>query len=393
MCIKHISAVYELDINKSLKSILLAIADHAKKDGTCFPGLKHLAKKTGYTRISVIRAIDALVKMNILQKHHRFRPNGSQASNAYKIINLPLKSSKKHPKNGGINDVYPGINEVKNDTPGDTRNDTQLVSEMIPLESSIEPSINHKINTISRSEKSDFLVDEETQDLDDMHTISNCSKNEHIASSGKMIECSKTDHNPDATKMVECTKVEQKVILENDDGERAEIDIKGGEHLRKGEIIKIDNKIYMVIKPKLPRKSPPKTKLTPLEPAKNEEAFMVLWNIYPRSEGKSDAFKAFLAIDLTPELFKEIIEGAKFVKTQVQLGKELKFVKMLGGWLRSRRWEDKRVLEKGSLDERIFEPRRYSLAERIHNRQVLEDIQAGREPRKLEYLRVNGDHW
>ena len=54
MSIRLMAAVFELDIPASEKLVLLAMADHARDDGTgCYPSVDLLARKTSQTRRGV----------------------------------------------------------------------------------------------------------------------------------------------------------------------------------------------------------------------------------------------------------------------------------------------------------------------------------------------------
>lgn len=63
--------------------VLLALADHAKDSGECWPGIKSIAGKTGTSRSTVKRAIRDLQCMGLLRIERRKRRNGSWSSNRY----------------------------------------------------------------------------------------------------------------------------------------------------------------------------------------------------------------------------------------------------------------------------------------------------------------------
>lgn len=67
MSVKLMGQVWDLDLNHSQQSILLALADHADDDGSkCFPSVDRIAWKTGYERRQVQRIMRDLEKDNLL---------------------------------------------------------------------------------------------------------------------------------------------------------------------------------------------------------------------------------------------------------------------------------------------------------------------------------------
>ena len=78
MSIKIMSAVWELELPHSKLLVLLALADHAKDDGSdVFPSIGHTAWKVGYSDRQVTRIIAELVKDGLLVKvkeANRHRP-------------------------------------------------------------------------------------------------------------------------------------------------------------------------------------------------------------------------------------------------------------------------------------------------------------------------------
>ena len=66
------ASVFELDIPASEKLVLLAMADHARDDGTgCYPSIDLLARKTSQTRRGVQKI------MRRLENNRRFIAGGS----------------------------------------------------------------------------------------------------------------------------------------------------------------------------------------------------------------------------------------------------------------------------------------------------------------------------
>lgn len=70
------------------------------------------------------------------------------------------------------------------------------------------------------------------------------------------------------------------------------------------------------------------------------------WTIYPRKQGKSDAWDAYRdALKITDAA--TLKNGAQ-VYALSQIGTEKTYLKMPGGWLRKRRWEDEPVMSADS---------------------------------------------
>jgi len=61
------SLVWEADLPPSEKYVLLALADHARDDGTrIYPSVKTVCRKTGFSRRTVQRHINTLLDLDVL---------------------------------------------------------------------------------------------------------------------------------------------------------------------------------------------------------------------------------------------------------------------------------------------------------------------------------------
>ena len=79
--------IWTAKLSPTQKFVLLAYESFASADShECFPSYGTIAEKTGYKKRTVMEAVSELVKLKILAKESRFRPNGSQTSNNYRII-------------------------------------------------------------------------------------------------------------------------------------------------------------------------------------------------------------------------------------------------------------------------------------------------------------------
>jgi hypothetical protein len=92
MSIKMMSMVWEKDLMHNEQLVLLALADHAKDDGTkVFPSIAHVAWKVGYSERQVQRIMSDLRKKEALILVHENK-NG-RSTNEYEI-NLSVFSDK-----------------------------------------------------------------------------------------------------------------------------------------------------------------------------------------------------------------------------------------------------------------------------------------------------------
>lgn len=107
------SWAWKQDLDPTDKFVLVALADHANdEDFTCWPSLSHLQKKTGYSRPTIWKAIDRLVK------HGAVKRVGESAaeSTVYRVeVGNELTQVTKLPKVGNhVNKVGNQGNKVGN---------------------------------------------------------------------------------------------------------------------------------------------------------------------------------------------------------------------------------------------------------------------------------------
>jgi len=83
MSYKLIKEVWRLALTPTQQQVLMAMADYANDDGrNCFPSQPRLAWKTGLSESTVLRTIDKLIAMSILQV---LRPATNKAPARYQI--------------------------------------------------------------------------------------------------------------------------------------------------------------------------------------------------------------------------------------------------------------------------------------------------------------------
>ena len=85
MSVRLMAAVFELDIAASEKLVLLAMADHARDDGTgCYPSIELLARKTSQSRRGVQKIMRRLEEAGLIAPSSVSR-GGPRRSTEYKL--------------------------------------------------------------------------------------------------------------------------------------------------------------------------------------------------------------------------------------------------------------------------------------------------------------------
>lgn len=146
MSIKLMTMAWENDQTKgSERLVLLALADSANDECSCWPAYSTIARKANISRIQAIRHIKTLCNKGLISKEHRTDPKkpagNRQTSNMYTIHSGKLGVSPT---------ILPSITD---DTPVSVTHDTPPVSPMIPkssIEPTIEPPDNHTLPILSK---------------------------------------------------------------------------------------------------------------------------------------------------------------------------------------------------------------------------------------------------
>jgi GntR family transcriptional regulator len=74
-------------------SVYMYLKDRSNSAGSCWPGIKTIARDMNLSRSTVKRALADLEQHGYLAKLPRYRPNGSNTSNLYTL--KPLYSNKE----------------------------------------------------------------------------------------------------------------------------------------------------------------------------------------------------------------------------------------------------------------------------------------------------------
>ena len=79
------------------------------------------------------------------------------------------------------------------------------------------------------------------------------------------------------------------------------------------------------------------------------DEFEAVWNLYPKKQGKRDAFKAWRSLKPGKALVQSIVDSIAWQRQHGYLsGKEVRFMPHFATWVRGHRWEDERVAEKNN---------------------------------------------
>lgn len=89
MSFKWAGWAWEQEVGPTVKLVLLALADTANDDGTCWPGVRYLIQKSGLSERTVRTALASLQEFGCLKSEMRFRHDGSQTSNLYVLVSVP----------------------------------------------------------------------------------------------------------------------------------------------------------------------------------------------------------------------------------------------------------------------------------------------------------------
>jgi hypothetical protein len=89
---------WNADVKNSEKLVLLALADNASDEGYCWPSWDTIMAKTGISSKSTLSlCLRRLEDAGLIRREHRKRKSGSNASNAYWVLQDDIHSSNIEP--------------------------------------------------------------------------------------------------------------------------------------------------------------------------------------------------------------------------------------------------------------------------------------------------------
>src|SRR3954469_1046811 len=69
-------------------AVYMALARFANQEGTCWPSLATIAKRTGMSRMQVIRELAKLQALGLIASEHQWGSKGEHRANIYTLLNL-----------------------------------------------------------------------------------------------------------------------------------------------------------------------------------------------------------------------------------------------------------------------------------------------------------------
>jgi DNA-binding transcriptional ArsR family regulator len=84
------------------KFVLVSLADYADEEGSCFPSVPKISRRTGFSQSAVRVHLDILLKLDLIHEQRRTRPNGSRTSNRYYLhLRGPVENHLASDSGGG----------------------------------------------------------------------------------------------------------------------------------------------------------------------------------------------------------------------------------------------------------------------------------------------------
>ena len=80
-----LNRVYEYNLPSRVKTVMFYLVNRSNKELTCFPAIPTIARETGLSERTVQRALKELVEERFIEKNSRYRENGGQSSNLYRL--------------------------------------------------------------------------------------------------------------------------------------------------------------------------------------------------------------------------------------------------------------------------------------------------------------------
>lgn len=82
----YFETIYLSALSHRARSVYMYLRDRAGSQGQCWPGVRTIARDLGLSPSTVYRALNELCKAGFLSREQRWRENGGQTSNLYKIL-------------------------------------------------------------------------------------------------------------------------------------------------------------------------------------------------------------------------------------------------------------------------------------------------------------------
>lgn len=80
-----LNKVYKSNLPSRAKQVMFYLINRANAEGTCFPSVKTIASDCGVSERTIQRTMKILMDEGFVTKEERYRDNGGQTSNLYKL--------------------------------------------------------------------------------------------------------------------------------------------------------------------------------------------------------------------------------------------------------------------------------------------------------------------
>lgn len=132
-----------LDVGTGKKMILLALANYADEEGSCFPGQEKLARMTGQTERTVRRLLTELEDEGLIRRAHRYAAGSSGRTSDRYALQLPdivSANAEGLPdivagNGGGLPDIHDRLPDIDDRFTG---HDVRVTYKRIHKEESLE---------------------------------------------------------------------------------------------------------------------------------------------------------------------------------------------------------------------------------------------------------------
>jgi DNA-binding transcriptional regulator YhcF (GntR family) len=125
--------------SSATKAVLLAIANYADEEGIAWPSQEQLADDTELSRHTIMRAMDSLEELGLLNRERRHRGDGSRTSDlimldlSCTVLRSKVQCSKVHqPKSQGATAepiIEPSLNRIRRAKPSKDADEKAAVDE------------------------------------------------------------------------------------------------------------------------------------------------------------------------------------------------------------------------------------------------------------------------
>ncbi|MGX8797643.1 helix-turn-helix domain-containing protein [Fusibacter sp. JL298sf-3] len=90
-----IECVYSLELTQRATLVAFYLINRADSEGTCFPGVKTIARECNISSRTVQRALNDLEEVGFLARESRFHEQGGQRSNLYYLQVIEVEQDEE----------------------------------------------------------------------------------------------------------------------------------------------------------------------------------------------------------------------------------------------------------------------------------------------------------